>query len=293
MVSFSELLTHGTCPQKHHYQYVMGYREPDTQQGGRGLGSLVHYGLSQVFSFNDAWAFAVNDKSMNMDYQSEDERQEAVRNANAVVAYHAPRIAALYDITAVEHEFEITVEGNKLHGTVDAVGYDRITGDMVLLDFKVRTAFGKTSAIELDLQLLLYSLAFPDVTRLVQYQMLQEAPKSPRFNQDGKPSQAPQKTTWTIWAEGVKAAGFDPADYEEGMRPKLTETFEAIVEIALDANVTEYAKEIIKLRIDSLQNVCYPVLTSTCGYCPFNKVCTARMYGYNWLSVLEKEFEHT
>lgn len=174
-------------------------------------------------------------------------------------------------------------------GVVDAVMLDKETGMTVVFDWKLHKRFTTLENEQLSAQIALYQhalrVAYGINTQVgIVYQVKSEPPRKPEPNKDGTMSRRKITSDWMTYETSLILAGLNPDDYRDEMQPKLAdiEFFRplmvfrtpAITQIFWD-NLLNFARTIIKTEH-------FPMaLGYSCRTCPFAKLCTARIYGYD------------
>ncbi len=118
------------------------------------------------------------------------------------------------------------------YGTADMVAKDR--GDsknsVWVADWKVRESLQPVEHEEVDLQLPCYQHILAEhgilTTGSIKFQIRAELPREPELLKSGKAlSRARIATTWDLYKATLEKYGFDVAEYEEEMKPKLDVPF--------------------------------------------------------------------
>lgn len=100
---------------------------------------------------------------------------------------------------------EFYFQYGKFSGIIDAVLYDRNTGQFVLVDWKLRKSFPMDELAAIDGQLGFYAACLEKmgatISETIMWQFKLQTPKPANINKNGLPSIAAQDTTWEYWVE--------------------------------------------------------------------------------------------
>ena len=131
-----------------------------------------------------------------------------------IMHYYIPYIRDLLDnkyqmLNSVSTEY--TIKTDNFVGMVDAIFEDRETGEIVVVDFKLRKRLGYSDKYYMDGQLPMYvsvidtlpAFAGVDVSSYQYWEFSATLPKPARMLKSGKLSTAAQDTTWEYWLETV------------------------------------------------------------------------------------------
>lgn len=167
-ISVSQIKTYLRCPLEYRFRYIDGLYVP--QSGAITLGKSVHRALEYNFRqkidsgkdaplkdivdvFNDAYDHLLEDTELEQGENAENLRREGMR---LLSLYHATIAPGIYP-AVVEEPFETELEGIDipLAGIMDLV--DR---SGVIVDHKTAKRSYSSDAVQRDLQLTTYALAY-------------------------------------------------------------------------------------------------------------------------------------
>lgn len=189
----------------------------------------TEYRTKQVFITIDGSSVVDEDYYMNV--------ERAYLEVKEALGYHIPRmpLGDVYWPVDIEYEFEVDlgIRGRDVwfRGAIDAVMENRLTGELLIVDWKMRAnSIPHEAASLVDGQLHAYAAAYmegnPDrrITQVILWQFLSKLPRQPELSKkDGSPltGRSSYTTTWDVWSAGVRAAGHDPEEYKDVMLPRL------------------------------------------------------------------------
>jgi hypothetical protein len=250
--------------------------------------------------------------------------------AKSVLTYQLPQfdfdnvwyVLSIFDVLGegyspdepfIEYPFEWALPGSFfLKGAIDAALYNAEDGRSYIIDWKVRGVIGSAQQAEMDGQLPLYLAAlvynrYGDVSKgdewaIAMWELLNEVPRPAALTTKLVPSLTKQKTTWDVWAESIRVAGFNPESYRAQMEGKLRspETYRrmtiiprspALLEDALQTAGAwaSLAKQYTENSATSSALAVYNYMT--CQMCPYKLLCNAQRHGDNVDYLLATEFE--
>lgn len=188
-------------------------------------------------------------------------------------------------------------------GKIDLVYEDIMTGNKVLIDFKVRRNFTGDSSEDLAAQLAIYQYILAagyqiNVPMAVVYQIKNDAPRKPELNKpdkNGKRSMSRAKitSTWEMYKDALLEAGLDPYDYEEEMKPKFAaiEYFRPVISFRQIDLLQKFWDNFIDQTRAILQKTVYPrAYGYACRACPFNDYCRAELYNDDMEELFETKY---
>lgn len=283
--------------------WAFKYREelfPRFDRPSLDLGSAVHEGLAaglQGFSYEEAinrWA----DEKYSLELLPEEQEvlQGLLTKAYGITA----KSLAFIDLghkwetvkhdgkPLIEHEFEseLGVPGwDGFHGYVDWVARELATGQVWLIDFKVRDSMQPVEAEEFNLQMAIYQyllgkLNIPAVGSIA-WQIRNELPKSPKVNKDGTISRAACATDWDTYSAAVVAAGQDPEHYLE-MKAKLeTVEFFRLSRAYRGSNEVQnlWSDVVLPVAKDIGGGIYRNLNHVTCNGCSYKNLCLEELRG--------------
>lgn len=203
----------------------------------------------------------------------------------------------------IEHT---TPDGDLLTGIVDCVCIDTETGEVFIVDWKVRTSFPRSEETFVDGQLHLYAAMINslggNIQKVVMYQMKNKTPSPAEILKSGEPGtgRASYDTTWDIWASDIRAVGKDPEKYRAEMEPKMKTNDEfrclvsSLVTTVSSTLSLENAYAAIKQVKEAERTEQFPAILSSyaCSYCAFLKVCGGPFrFGGDAASILDRDFD--
>lgn len=249
-VSYSRLASWASCPYRWDLTYNRGISRRKTDRAPQ-LGTAVHVGMASAMLREDYvkamrdWAQDYLDKTLidcgeldieQLNSEIEDQVMEVVETAIVIVKrtlkYFNPdlwEVQCYKGQPLVEYELSRPVMMYRnFRGFVDLVAKEKATGQVWLIDYKVRKQLQSTASEESNLQMALYQEilrwnGIPTVGSLT-LQILGKPNSEPKVNKDGSLSRARIATDWESYKDAIVANGLDPADYED-MKEKLDTEF--------------------------------------------------------------------
>lgn len=204
------------------------------------------------------------------------------------------------EFPALELHFLMPCEGSAgMHGYIDAVLRDRLTGYTWCVDYKFRRSLQDDDEEQYNLQNAVYMRACErmgiPVTGTLTWQHLSTPPADPAITAKGV-SRARIRTTWDRYRRFLLRQGLDPADYAE-MEDKLAtiewcrETLELrsaeTVDRIWDEIVVPAARGIAESRIGGNARSMYAF---NCRACAYRELCQAELRGYDADYVRKAQF---
>ena len=204
---------------------------------------------------------------------------------------------------ALELHFVVPCAGSQgLHGYIDAIMEDLVTGQVWCVDYKFRRTLTADDDERFNLQNAVYIMACRqmgiDVAGSMTWQHYNTPCSVPKFNKDGSISRVKIRCTWPRFRRFVIDAGLDPADYAD-MEERLSEmrTFHVTQEVRSDEMVQRVWHDVVmgaSMEIDRAREVGGRQVPSmdpwTCRLCSFQSLCQAELRGYDVDYVREAEY---
>ena len=206
-------------------------------------------------------------------------------------------------VPALELHFCVPCAGSEgLHGYIDAIMEDLVTGQVWCVDYKFRRTLAADDDERFNLQNAVYIMACRqmgiDVAGSMTWQHYNTPCSVPKFNKDGSISRVKIRCTWPRFRRFVIDAGLDPADYAD-MEERLSEmrTFHVTQEVRSDEMVQRVWHDVVmgaSMEIDRARDVGGRQVPSmdpwTCRLCSFQSLCQAELRGYDVDYVREAEY---
>ncbi len=198
-------------------------------------------------------------------------------------------------------EYEIPGTDYGFVGIVDAVLFNRKTGIIEILDWKVRHKFTEMENEHIDMQVGIYQYALYALTGVhahigTIYQIRDEVPNVPTLNKDLSMSRRKIASDWPTYREALLLAGLEPDDYIDEMMPKLADT-----EFWRPLSVVRTLPVLEKLWDNLLEYVSQLTHTTrfpraygySCRSCAFLDLCNAELYNYDTDELFETRYQYT
>jgi hypothetical protein len=182
-------------------------------------------------------------------------------------------------------------DGQQFTGVVDAVIRDTETGNIFLVDWKVKTSLPHDNLAMLDGQLGLYAAVLnangANIREVVMVQMKADLPANPEIGEGknlgtvltGRKSYA---TTWEHWSANLPM-GVDASKYEALMKPKMKDVdyFFHPVTSPVTKHSSQFALDNMQAAINMIEGGNLPARLSAyhCSHCVFARLCDAKKYG--------------
>lgn len=329
MVSVSQLQTFMSCPKKWAYNYIENLtprvERPYLSIGKlchKGMETAMRckwehsVGGENTFDFSEERMleialFAMQEEwheymDSNCFLQEELPAQEQIladamqvfKQAFWEFGFEKYEVVTLYKdgkaIPALELHFKIPCPGSKgLHGYIDAILRDKETGQVWCTDYKFRKSLSPDEDEAFNIQNAVYTRACTKmgipITGTMTWQHINTPAADPAQLKNGAFSRAKIKTTWEHYAEVVTAAGGNPDDYEEEMKPKLADiewfrpTYEYRNSITVDRIWEQSivpASWAIKRAHNNPRNPRF-VYPWNCKMCQYGNLCQAELRGHD------------
>lgn len=207
----------------------------------------------------------------------------------------------------VEWKFEF----EDFTGIIDAVLYDRETGEFIMVDWKFRSKFVADEIAAMDGQLPFYAACLnamgAKISQTVMYQVRRAVPKPAVINQNKMPSIAAQDTTWSYWLETLPSDLRDKLDLGEWqvkLEHKLKSETDYINPIAMivtdksseialnNARMIVAMMEVANRMYDDGYAMPATLNDTACKWCDFKMLCRAGLkYGGDTQQLIEDEFQ--
>jgi PD-(D/E)XK nuclease superfamily protein len=201
----------------------------------------------------------------------------------------------------IEHTLSVPLGGDYVFtGVVDAVLYNTVTGNYVVIDWKVRGKFTDLDSEQLNMQIGLYQHALYLQLGLyapmgVVYQIKNSPPSKPSTNKDGSMSRRKINSDWPTYEQALLEAGLEPSEYIEEMLPKFdgVEFWRPLLVVRtlpitqkLWDNMVEYVNKINSTTI-------FPrAFGYACRTCPFAALCHSELYDYDTEDLMSTRYEY-
>lgn len=324
MVSVSQLQTFMSCPQKWEYGYIDEIT-PRVERPYLSVGKLCHKGMETAMRYK--WKYErgqgwCRENALNMALLAmEDEWDEYINNTPFTNEELSEQMQVYWDavevfcqafwefdidkydvvtlrgadgeIPALELHFLVPCPGSKgLHGYIDAILKERSTGMVWCTDYKFRRSLSPDEEEAFNIQNAVYQHACSrmgiNITGTMTWQHVNTPAAKPQQLKNGKFSRAKIKTTWTEYAECVKAAGQNPEDYREEMEQKLAdiEWFRATKEYRNLETVQRMWDQVIVPASRGVHRAYKTVNPKrlypwNCKMCQYQSLCQAELRGYD------------
>ena len=311
LLSFSQISTYLRCHQEWWYAYQENL-VPRMDARPLSLGSAVHMGLATALREYHCSRMSVEDgvrKGVESWKEQElargdlfeeeieavhqvavDAEQIAIRTLRKLPIDEWETVTDPAGIPMIEYHFTIPLKGwGGFHGYIDWVGWHKPTGQIWLVDWKVRKSFQPHEAEEVNLQNAAYQYAIFRVLRkppvgTITFQISGKPPAKPKLNKDGTMSRALVKTDWETYKVALLEAGLNPDDYLD-MAEKLStvEFFRPVKEYRTLDTVHRVWKEIIEPTAREIRRSNKIVVRNlghrTCNGCAYRQLCLAELGG--------------
>ena len=311
LLSFSQISTYLRCRQEWQYVY-QGKLAPRMDARPLSLGSAVHIGLATALREYHCGQMSVEDgvrkgteswkeRELARDDLFEEEieaihqvaadaEQIAIRTLRKLPIDEWETVTDPAGIPMIEYYFTIPLKGwGGFHGYIDWVGRHKPTGQIWLVDWKVRKSFQPYEAEEVNLQNAAYQYAIFRILRkplvgTITFQISDKPPAKPKLNKDGTMSRALIKTDWETYKAALLEAGLSPDDYLD-MAEKLStvEFFRPAKEYRTLDTVRRVWKEVIEPTAREIRRSNKIVVRNlghrTCNGCAYRQLCLAELGG--------------
>lgn len=313
--SWSSVTTFAACPKKYHWRYGMRLTTPSSTTQGMAVGILVHTGIAAAIRGENPLEAVKQRATEGVATETPETLglwTTAEYDAKQILKYQLPKLRLeRFEAVMVEERLfaEVIIKDipERVEVIVDALLRNTETGELWLVDWKVRRTLPEGHAVEIDGQLPLYtyfvSQLFPtEIIRVFQVNMLNEPPKPAVLTTKNYPSKAVQASTWEVWSSSLKSLGFDPEIFREEMSGKLRteEDYTRWIEVP-SGDLQERFRvfsEWIRLINGATKSNLFPGVFSggICGTCPYMKLCRAEVEGANaeiMQYLIDANFVHT
>ena len=311
LLSFSQISTYLRCRQGWRYVYQENL-VPRMDARPLSLGSAVHIGLATALREYHCGQMPVEDgvrKGIESWREQElargdlfeeeieaihqtaaDAEQIAIRTLRKLPIDEWETVTDLAGIPMIEYYFTIPLRGwGGFHGYIDWVGRHKPTGQIWLVDWKVRGVFQPYEAEEVNLQNATYQYAifrilYKPPVGTITFQISNKPPVKPKLNKDGTMSRTLVKTDWETYKAALLEAGLNPDDYLD-MAEKLStvEFFRSAKEYRTLDMVRRVWKEIIEPTAREIRRSNKIVVRNfghrTCNGCVYRQLCLAELSG--------------
>lgn len=324
MVSVSQLQTFMSCPKKWAYNYIENLT-PRVERPYLSIGKLCHKGMEAAmrckwecqhqYGYTTEGVLAAALTAMESEWQEymdnncflQEElpaQEQTLTDAKNVFeqafgefGFEKYEVLTLYKdgkgIPALELHFKIPCPGSKgLHGYIDAILRDKETGHVWCTDYKFRKNLSPDEDEAFNIQNTVYTRACAKmgvpITGTMTWQHTNTPAADPVQLKNGAFSRAKIKTTWEHYAGTVAAAGGNPDDYEEEMKPKLADiewfrpTYEyrnpATVDRIWEQSVVPASWAIKRAYKSNNPRFVYPW---NCKMCQYGDLCQAELRGHD------------
>lgn len=304
-LSWSSIQSLLSCGQKFRYQQQERLeRIPTAAHFGRLRGTFFHAAIDSAMRgqrYQDGMREAREKEEVKFlnvfDRQElDDTMNRAYKEAAELAEYHIPKLGIGTKIKAVVTEGEFSFHFSKdfdFTGRYDAIVQDLETGEVVLVDWKLRDSFNSLESAMMDGQLYAYAYALRqlgtnvDALRFYEFSSKQPSPASIKVSK-GVPTGIPNTgaasydTTWERWSADVARYGVvDPESYRDEMQGKLKTDDDFMNVITLPITPASYAETERRLKAARellAFNVSQDVPTAAyssfiCKGCDFLKLC--------------------
>lgn len=336
MVSVSQLQSFMSCSKKWEYGYIENLT-PRIERPYLSIGKLCHKGMQTAMQY--AWKEGIDVRDRWFIWrvagiEAMQEEFDEYMNSVSLLDQEIPEFKKMLDdaidvfsqayeefqpwryrvltvvdpsgkeIPALELHFVVPCAGSKgLHGYIDAILEDTVTGFVWCTDYKFRKSLSPDDDEAVNIQNAVYTRACAkmgiDITGTMTWQHLNTPAAAPSVLKNGTVSRAKIKTTWVKYAECVVDAGGDPEDYREEMEEKLSDiewfrpTYEyrnkETVERMWNQCVVPAARAIQKAR--NPKTVKYRSLYPwNCKMCQYRSLCQAELRDYDAQYIRSTEY---
>lgn len=318
-VSWSGLTKLLSCPRSYELAYIDRLEaKPSAADRSRILGSAFHAGIAAHFMGENPIA-AARDTLSNPPQDLAPMYNELVVLVGELLSYYLPDLSD-YKIVykdeivptephepAVEWKIEVPFDNYIVTGIIDAVVRDTLTGEVIIMDWKLRSQFLPMDISGLDGQLHFYAAALNQmagkqvINSVCQWQFRAKLPSPASISlRNSKPNTGAESydTTWRRWCETLPA-GIDPSEYEELMKPKMKNdgdfSMPTLTIVTPTSNTMAIANtQAAVYMLKALKNLdAMPALMSSmnCKFCEFSRLCSGALrYGGNIQPVVDEYY---
>lgn len=321
-LSYSQMSRFAQCRKSWEWEYKLRY-SPKTDRRPLYMGTILHAGmagywkaralgvsqprLSGVEAMKEEIAKQIPrlEDDLRVSEVEEDLLDEAVEVYYRTLDEFQSELwepLVIDGLPLVEIRFAIpAVRGIPIQGFIDLVAEDTRDGSVWQIDWKFVSSLGGAEDEMFNMQNIMYQWALQkigvEVNGSLTFKSYSKPSREPKILKSGEVSRAYIRCTWDRYAEFVKEAGGDPEEYREEMEPKLSQAEwsleireyfspETVREI-WDQEIRGMAHEILKIQTR------YPRTISkmVCPGCPYREPCMGQIRGYDWESMLERDFQ--
>ncbi len=308
---YSAISTFLKCRQLYDYVYKQGIRPKRGASLPRmDMGTQVHLGFEKYFKGATVEqakaeverssyallqkvraAIQLDPMSVPVDDPAKflSEYEEVVEQAPAIFERAALALPVSdWEPVLVEHTLEQEIApGIVLTGTPDLAARYKQDGQLYLLDWKTRGTFQETGAERYNLQFLIYTWmlrkAGYDVKGSYIYEIISEAPKTPKTNKDGTVSRSKCRTTEELLRKAIADSDSLPDDYTDLIAyAKALEWQRLTYDFRDDATIERTMQEVV---IPAAQEMAAPhkalrcANRFSCGGCDYASLCYGELEG--------------
>lgn len=334
MVSVSQLQTFMSCPKKWEYNY-MDRLAPRVERAYLSIGKLCHKGMQVAMTMkwladrgevshlpsgilcvaleamDEEWNQYIEETPL-LDEEMPD-MEQMLLDARSVFEqafweFDIDRYEVLTvfdgeeEIPALELHFVVPCPGsNGLHGYIDAILKDKLTGCVWSTDYKFRKTLAPDEDEANNVQNAVYSWACHkmgiDITGTMTWQHVNTPAAEPQLLKKGGVSRAKIKTTWMAYKGFCLEHDIDPDPYEEEMREKLADiewyraTYEyrnmATIKNIWESVVVPASRAVAKAYKEKNRKHLYPW---NCKMCQYQSLCQGELRGYDTDAIKLREY---
>lgn len=317
-ISHTQIVQWKRCPRRWYYRYQVGL-EPIDRDPKLDYGAWVHHDLAILYrALPDGLDTALDRVAEAHEAYGEElmrdaalmEQQAAIAALGTevleVVRRYARRVAeadAAYRIYAVERS-EVVDIPNTAHSVevvTDLILSDATGRSIWIVDHKVTDDLRDDMALALELQFGMYAWAYwrlgYDVRGVVYNGIRRGIPRIPRLNRDGTVSRQPIATDWDTYAEAIRAAGGDPADYDD-MRQRLEARRWYMRQVITynEHHLRQIEEELIAAANELSRERPYysRTMMRACEWdCPYLHLCVGELKGADTDYLIQEKFRRT
>lgn len=336
MVSVSQLQTFMSCPKKWEYNYIDKLK-PRVERAYLTIGKLCHKGMQTAMTLkwrvDKGFMQCDIDKILRMSLVAMDLEWSKYIENTELLDDEIPDLEQMlidaksvfeqafweFDIEkytvlsvfdgveekpALELHFVVPCPGSKgLHGFIDAILLDTLTGCVWCTDYKFRKSLSPDEEESFNVQNAVYSWACQKmgipITGTMTWQHVNTPASQPSLLKNGGVSRAKIKTTWPIYAQFCIDNGIDPADYEDEMIEKLAdiEWYRATYEYRNEETIKNIWNNVVVpasravAKARNPKNKCYKNLYPwNCKMCQYQSLCQAELRNYDVDAIILREY---
>lgn len=335
MVSVSQIQSFLSCPKKWEYGYKEGIT-PRVERPFLSIGKLCHRGMQVAMQYkweHEREQHYCREDALRVALIEMDIEHKNYMESNSFLAEELPDIEQILkdatrvftqafwefdidkyevltlrqngkSIPALELHFAIPCAGSKgLHGYIDAILRNKITGCLWCTDYKFRKTLAPDEDEAFNIQNAVYARACQKmgigITGTMTWQHLNTPAADPAILKNGQISRAKIKTTWPHYRAFCLSHGQDPKDYCEEMIEKLSDiewyraTYEyrntATINAIWNDCVVPASRAIAKATREEKpkSRSLYPW---NCKMCQFQSLCQGELRGYDTEAIRLREY---